>query len=224
MKSFSTILDALSHHATETPGQIVFTWVDIHCEERNKMTFKQVEDQSNAVAARLLKLGCEKGDRVMIAYPFGLEFLAGMFGAMKIGVIPCTIYPPNPNQLKTDMPKFRRFAEDAGAKFALSTNMFAAGMTAASVLYKTGVAWIGTDKLPIKKSNPSKPKNYEIFVGEPEDICFIQYTSGSTGRPKGVMISHDNLSETCKAGVSLTDCLKPDDVEVLWVPQYHGKF
>ncbi|CAB9510351.1 D-alanine--D-alanyl carrier protein ligase [Seminavis robusta] len=224
MKSFSTILECLAHHATETPNKVVFTWVDIKCEEQYKMTFKQVEDQSNAVAARLLKLGCQKGDRVMIAYPFGLQFLPGMFGAMKIGVVPCSIYPPNPNQLKTDMPKFRRFAEDAGAKYALSTNRFAAGMTAASVIYKTGVTWIGTDKLPIKNSNPNKPKDYEQFVGEPEDICFIQYTSGSTGRPKGVMISHNNLAETCKGGVTLTDCQGPNDLEVLWVLQYHGKF
>ncbi|CAB9525947.1 D-alanine--D-alanyl carrier protein ligase [Seminavis robusta] len=222
MKSFSTILEALYHHAAETPDKIVFTWVNIKCEEQNKMTFKELEDQSNAVAARLIKLGCKKGDRVMVAYPFGLEFLTGMFGAMKIGVIPCSIYPPNPNQLKIDMPKFRRFAEDAGAKFAISTSMFATAMTATGVLYKTGVKWIGTDKLSIKKSNPTKkPRIYEKFVGEPEDICFIQYTSGSTGRPKGVMITHNNLVETCKAGVALTDCLEPNDVEVLWVPQYH---
>ncbi|CAB9526875.1 D-alanine--D-alanyl carrier protein ligase [Seminavis robusta] len=221
MQCFPTILKALNHHAMEIPDKVVFTWVDIKCEEQNKMTFKELEDQSNAVAVRLLKLGCKKGDRVMVAYPFGMEFLAGMFGSMKIGVIPCSIYPPNPNQLKTDMPKFRRFAEDAGAKFAISTSIFAAGMTAASILYKTGVKWIATDKLPIKKVNPSKPKDYEKFVGEPEDICFIQYTSGSTGHPKGVMITHNNLVETCKAGVALTDCLGPNDVEVLWVPQYH---
>ncbi|CAB9504318.1 D-alanine--D-alanyl carrier protein ligase [Seminavis robusta] len=220
MKFSPTILDALNHHASETPNKVVFAWVDIKCEEQDKMTFKQLEDQSNTVAARLIKLGCQKGDRVMIAYPFGLEFLAGMFGAMKIGVVPCSIYPPNPSQLKTDMPKFRRFAEDAGAKFALTTATFATAMTAASVLYKTGVKWIGTDKLSIKKTNPNKPKEYETFVGEPNEICFIQYTSGSTGRPKGVMISHQNLAENCRAGISLTD-LDTSSVVALWVPQYH---
>ncbi|CAB9508018.1 D-alanine--D-alanyl carrier protein ligase [Seminavis robusta] len=217
---FSTILEALNYHALESPEKIVFTWVDIKCKEQNKITFKQLEDQSNAVAARLLKLGCKKGDRVMIAYPFGLEFLAGMFGAMKIGVIPCSIYPPNPNELKTDMPKFRRFAQDAGAKYALSTSAFATAMTAASILYKTGVAWIGTDKLSIKKSNPKKPKEYETFMGEPGGICLIQYTSGSTGSPKGVMISHQNLEENCRAGISVTDLDTSSEV-ALWVPQYH---
>ena len=132
MMSFSTILEALAHHAKETPDKVLFTWVNIDCEEENKMTFRQLDEQSNAVAHRLLKLGCKKGDRAMVAFPFGLEFLAGMFGAMKIGVVPCSIYPPNPNQLKTDIPKFRGFAEDAGAKFALTTNMFATAMTTAS--------------------------------------------------------------------------------------------
>ncbi|CAB9500940.1 D-alanine--D-alanyl carrier protein ligase [Seminavis robusta] len=220
MKSFSTILQALVHHATEKPNNIVFTWVDIKCKEQRNMTFKQLEDESNAVAARLLKLGCKKGDRVMVAYPFGLEFLAGMFGAMKIGVIPCSIYPPNPSQLKTDMPKFRGFVEDAGAKYALTSNTFATAMTAASILYKTGVKWIGTDKLPIKKSNPNKPKAYEKFLGHPEDICFIQYTSGSTGRPKGVMINHRNLVENCMAIGNMSN-VDPSTVAALWVPQYH---
>ncbi|CAB9525429.1 7a-methyl-1,5-dioxo-octahydro-1H-inden-4-yl [Seminavis robusta] len=190
---FSTILEALTHHALETPDKAVFTWVYIKCEEQNKMTFKQLQDESNAVAARLLKLGSQKGDHVMIAYPFGLEFLAGMVGAMKVGVIPCSIYPPNPNQLKTDMPKFRRFAEDAGAKYALSTGAFATAMTAA---------------------------DYEKFAGEPEDICLIQYTSGSTGRPKGVMISHHNLAENCRA-VGIMANVDSSTVAALWVPQYH---
>ncbi|CAB9513098.1 D-alanine--D-alanyl carrier protein ligase [Seminavis robusta] len=220
MKFYSTILDALNHHASETPDKLVFTWVNIKCEEENKMSFQQLEEQSNAVAARLLKLGCKKGDRVMVAYPFGLEFLAAMFGAMKVGVIPCSIYPPNPNQLKSDMPKFRRFAEDAGAKYALTAATFATAMTAASVLYKTGVKWIGTDKLTIKKRKPNKPKEYEKSKGEPNEVCFIQYTSGSTGRPKGVLITHHSLVETCKAGISLTD-LNTDSVAALWVPQYH---
>ncbi|CAB9525674.1 7a-methyl-1,5-dioxo-octahydro-1H-inden-4-yl [Seminavis robusta] len=208
---FSSILEALNLHATATPDKVVFTWVNKKCEEQNKMTFKQLEDQSNAVAARLLKLGCKKGDRVMIAYPFGLEFLAGMFGAMKIG-------------LKTDMPKFRGFAKDAGAKYALTTKAFATAMTAASVLYKTGVKWIGTDTLPIKKGNPNKPKGYETYNGEPEEVCFIQYTSGSTGRPKGVMISHRSLAENCIAisAMSGTNASNVDTtVGALWVPQYH---
>ena len=51
----------------------------------------------------------------MVAYPFGLEFLAGMLGSMRAGIIPCSVYPPNPNKLSSDVPKFDQFARDAGA-------------------------------------------------------------------------------------------------------------
>ena len=78
MASFSTILEGLSHHAKQSPNRVVFTWVDIKCEEKTKRTFKRLEDESNAVAACLLKLGCQKGDRVMIAYPFGLAGLVAV--------------------------------------------------------------------------------------------------------------------------------------------------
>ncbi|CAB9501608.1 D-alanine--D-alanyl carrier protein ligase [Seminavis robusta] len=217
MKSYSTILEALSHHAKETPEKKLFTWVDIKCKEQKTLTFHQLEVQSNAVAHHLIKLGCQKGDRVMVAYPFGLEFLAGMLGAMKIGVIPCSTYPPNPNQLKTEMPKFRGFVEDAGAKFALTTTAFATGMAAAGVLYKSGVKWIGTDKLMVKKN---KANVFEMNKRELDDACFVQYTSGSTGQPKGVMISHHNLAENCRAIQNFNN-LKPSSVGALWLPQYH---
>eukprot|EP00964_Phaeocystis_antarctica_P165292 scaffold145064_cov127-Phaeocystis_antarctica.AAC.1 len=68
-----------------------------------------------AVAKMLIEKECLRGDRVMIAYPFGLEFLAGMFGCMRAGIVPCSIYPPNPSKFASEIPKFEKFARDAGA-------------------------------------------------------------------------------------------------------------
>ena len=61
---------------------------------------------------------------------------------MKIGVIPCSIYPPNTKQLKTEIAKFKRFDQDAGALFALTSTSFCKHMKAASVLYRTPVKWL----------------------------------------------------------------------------------
>lgn len=135
--------------------------------------------------------GCSRGDRVMISYPFGLEFLAGMFGCMRAGIVPCSIYPPNPSKLSSDIPKFERFALDAGAKFALSTMSFMWLMRGAKIFYSMSVRWLATDNLlPVA--------DFEGVEINPEDIGFIQYTSGSTGVPKGVMISHRSLLMNAK--------------------------
>ena len=82
----------------------------------------------------------------MIAYPFGLEFLAGMFGCMMAGVVPCSVYPPRPDKLKIDLPAFMLKAVDAGAEYALSTNAFRRVMTISNIIgrdTKVSVVLIG---------------------------------------------------------------------------------
>ena len=145
----------------------------------------------------LIEKDCSRGDRVMIAYPFGLEFLAGMFGCMRAGIVPCSIYPPNPSKLSSDIPKFEKFARDAGAKFALSTANFMWLMRGAKIFYSMSVRWLATDNLlPVA--------DFEGAEIDPEDIGFIQYTSGSTGSPKGVMISHRSLLMNAKTIAHMT--------------------
>ena len=150
-----------------------------------------------AVAKMLIEKDCSRGDRVMIAYPFGLEFLAGMLGCMRAGIIPCSVSPPNPSKLSSDIPKFEKFARDAGAKFALSTANLMWLMRGAKIFYSMSVRWLATDNLlPVA--------DFEGVEIDPEDIGFIQYTSGSTGTPKGVMISHRSLLMNAKTIAHMT--------------------
>ena len=145
----------------------------------------------------LIEKECSRGDRVMIAYPFGLEFLAGMLGCMRAGIIPCSVSPPNPSKLSSDIPKFEKFARDAGAKFALSTANLMWLMRGAKIFYSMSVRWLATDNLlPVA--------DFEGVEIDPEDIGFIQYTSGSTGAPKGVMISHRSLLMNAKTIAHMT--------------------
>ena len=214
----SDILEALHRHVAQRPDQIAFTWVDKNCREQKKMNFRQLKDASDAVSTLLVKQGCKRGDRVMIAYPFGLEFLAGIIGCQNIGVIACSVYPPNPGQMKDAMKNFKGFAADAGASFALSTNRFATAMAAASVVYRSGVRWLGTDNLTFS-AKKVKLMEERLVRPSPEDTAFIQYTSGSTGQPKGVVISHRSLIENCKVIANIGRA-GPGFVGCIWVPQY----
>lgn len=146
------ILHVLQYKVATMPHHRLLTMVDKECKEVQTLTYQQIEDASNAVAALLLKKECKKGDHVMVAYPIGLNFLAGMLGCMKIGVVPCSIYPPNPKNLRSELIKFKRVVQDAGAKYAISTNAFCKIMSAAGLIYDSGgITWLGTDKLSHKK-------------------------------------------------------------------------
>lgn len=119
-----TILSVLARHVDERADHRLFRWVDKKANVTNSLSYKELWDKSRAVAQLLEAKDVKKGDRVMIAYPFGLEFLAGLVGCMMAGVIGCSVYPPNPQQLKIDLPAFNLKVQDAGAKFALTTSAF----------------------------------------------------------------------------------------------------
>jgi acyl-CoA synthetase (AMP-forming)/AMP-acid ligase II len=117
-----TIVSVLSQHVKERPNHQIFRWVDKKARVTSTMTYKQLWDQSMAVQKLLQSRGVKRGDRVMIAYPFGLEFLAGLVGCMMAGVVGCSVYPPNPQRLQADLPAFHQKVEDAEAIFALTTS------------------------------------------------------------------------------------------------------
>ena len=132
----ATILSVLSRNVRERPDHQLFLWLNKNGDEAESLTYRQLWDRSCAVANLLRSLtpknkknnrcrrSFEEGDRVMICYPFGLDFLAGLFGCMMAGAIACSVYPPNPNNLKADLETFNLKVRDAGAKLALTTREF----------------------------------------------------------------------------------------------------
>ena len=234
----ATMVSILRERFQERPEHRIFTWLDSKGREVSTMTYRQLWLQSGAIATMLHQHpGIQPGDRVMICYPFGLEFLPALFGCMRAGVVACSAYPPNPTKFQTDMPIFLRKAKDAGAKHCLTTSNLRR-LIAAKQFLQHGLArsdageshklkWISTNHLSV---HPNPNHCDQILADcpkpQPEGIAFIQYTSGSTGFPKGVMISHRCLLGNCAENAptagkcsSLEETM--DSPVVSWVPQYH---
>jgi acyl-CoA synthetase (AMP-forming)/AMP-acid ligase II len=160
----------------------------------------------------------------MISYTGSVFFMNSSLVASAFLVIPCSVYPPNPDQAKAkfSFEQFNNQVADAGAKFALTTASFKLLLQFKSIIssiFSTKVKWLATDKL-------GKPVN--VSVGEvpvPEDIAFIQYSSGSTDVPKGVMISHGavifNIYATMRSYLKNDNAPNLPSLGVTWLPQYH---
>lgn len=54
-----------------------------------------------------MTLGLKKGDRVVLAFNFGLRFFAVFLGCLRAGIIAVPVYPPNPATLKKSLRKLR---------------------------------------------------------------------------------------------------------------------
>jgi len=165
----------------------------------------------------------------MIAYMFGLDFLAGLFGCMRFGALACSVFPPNPSSQRTaqtSMAQFAKQVEDAGATCALTNASFKRtlqlyyGLTLSK---KSKAQWIATDEKIsslLKKQNELLPEE-ERDLPSPEDIAFIQYSSGSTGTPKGIVIGHSALVyNICAVLDDVIDEILPNPMTVSWMPQY----
>ncbi|NEQ20723.1 MAG: AMP-binding protein [Microcoleus sp. SIO2G3] len=210
---FSTSVDMLRYRAIQQPEQLAFTFLPDGETESDRLTYGEMDRLSRAVAAKLQALGLS-GERALLLYPPGLDYLTAFFGCLYAGVVAVPAYPPR-NQRNT--PRIQAVVADAQAAIALTTSGILSKVQ--SLLgEKTNLGnlqWLVTDNLD---------RGIEDSWQEPqinrETIAFLQYTSGSTGTPKGVILSHDNLLHNAAMTYRLMGH-SPSSKFVSWLPTYH---
>lgn len=210
---FSTLVDLLSTRAENQPDQIAYTFVKNGETQSAKLSYKELNRQARAIAASLQSLGAT-GERALLLYPPGLEFIAAFFGCLYAGVVAVPAYPPRRNQ---KLSRLLSIVVDAQAKVALTTTSQLTNLESrfSQELVLATLHWLATDNLP---------HNLESDWQEPalcgNTLAFLQYTSGSTGTPKGVMVSHSNLLHNCEL---IHQCFEhtPNSQGVIWLPLYH---
>src|SRR6185436_651760 len=169
----TTLVDLLRHRADRQADDRAYTFlVDGESEEAH-LTYGELDRQARAIGAWLASQGFQ-GQRALLLYPPGLEFIAAFFGCHYAGVIAVPAFPPRLNRPPTGL---QAIAADAGATLALTTD-------AVLERVKPLIAQAPDEKYEAEWQPPA-------ITGD--TLAFLQYTSGSTGTPKGVMLSHANL-------------------------------
>ncbi|NEO57698.1 MAG: AMP-binding protein [Okeania sp. SIO3B5] len=212
---FNTLIDLLHHRTLNQPEQPTYTFLQDGETEANTLTYQRLEQQAKAIAANLQSLDA-KGERVLLLYAPGLEFMAGFFGCLYAGAIAIPAYPPRPNQ---SLSRLEAIAADAQAKFALTTTPLLAYLK--SRFAENSIL----AKMQLLDANNIIDQNLESDWQEPainsDTLAFLQYTSGSTGKPKGVMISHKNILHNLAMGYEQSETT-PESHTVTWLPFGHN--
>nr|VFJ73105.1 MAG: Acyl-CoA synthetase (AMP-forming)/AMP-acid ligase II [Candidatus Kentron sp. FW] len=212
-KDNATLVDLLRHRARSESDKRAYTFLKDGEVEEASLTHGQLDRQARAIAARLREI-TTPGDRALLLYPAGLEFIAAFFGCLYAGVIAVPTYPPRQN--RTDA-RFAAIALDAQASVVLTTAEILSGLDArlTEMPELRDLHRLATDDADIEMASGWRMPDIDS-----ETLAFLQYTSGSTGTPKGVMVSHRNLIhnlEYTKRGGELG----PADTGVFWLPAYH---
>ena len=216
----ASILDHLDRLADRHPDKLLYSYLDVNGDPIESYTYASFLHRAEVIAGHLQKDGrFAAGDRLLLAYPPGLEMICAFFGCVRAGLIPVPVYPPSSRGFQSALYKMVHIAKDCQAagiltsrdyQASLKTNLARSGVSACGVDvdYISGLPWIATEDFVETISD--RP------AAEPSKTLFLQYTSGSTMEPKGVIVTHENILNTCPLVI---DHLAP--VVVSWLPQYH---
>ncbi len=117
---FNTWIDVLQQHSSNKPTSLAYTFIEGQ-QERESLTFSRLDHRARAVAAKLQSVAAV-GDRALLLYPPGLEYIVAFMGCIYAGVIPVPAYPPHSSQLKRHLPRLQSIAADARPRIILSNS------------------------------------------------------------------------------------------------------
>jgi thioester reductase-like protein len=217
----ASILGHLNGLADKHPDKLLYSYLEINGDSLESYTYASFLKRAQAIAGHLLKGGrFAAGDRLLLAYPPGLEMICAFFGCVRAGLIPVPVYPPSSRGFQSALYKMVHIAKDCQAAGILTSHDYHASLQ--TNLARSGVATSGVDveyisSLPWIATEDFVDANPHLPAAKPtSNILFLQYTSGSTMEPKGVIVSHENILETYNLVID-----HPNPVVVSWLPQYH---
>ncbi len=207
-------------------------------------SWRELAREVDAVAAGLLALGLEKGDRVGIWSPNRPEWLITQFATARVGIVLVTINPAyRVTELEYVLNKVGCKALVTAASFKSSDylemivslapelataqpgQLRAAKLPALRTIIRTG-----DDKTPgmmnfaelSRLAGPSQLRRLDLVTQslDPDDAINIQFTSGTTGAPKGATLTHYNILNNADL-VTRTIAFGENDRLCIPVPLYH---
>ncbi|HWM92617.1 MAG TPA: amino acid adenylation domain-containing protein [Thermoanaerobaculia bacterium] len=207
-----SLIEALRSRTTERAGRRAFLFLDSHGNEAAELSAGELDRRARSVAAALDRHGA-RGERALLLFPPGLDFVVAFLGCLRAGVVAVPAYPPRPRR---SQPRLQAIVRDARARFVLapSTIVEGAGQLCASIPELEGSVWLAIEDIS------SGGEAWEGPDPEPDAPAFLQYTSGSTSDPRGVVVTHANLihnEEAIRLGFGQTE----ESVVVGWLPLYH---
>jgi len=212
----ATLVEVLQRRAGEHPERLAYGFLEDGEVEGERFSNADLDQRARAVAAALQEGGAA-GERALLLFPPGLQFIAAFFGCLYAGVIAVPAYPPDPARLNRSLPRLRAVIADARPTVVLSTaGVHALTRASFAELPELGaLRWIDTNEIPA-----SLGEVYRAPAIQGDDLAFLQYTSGSTAAPRGVMVSHANIlanTESMRIAFDLSEA----DVSVTWLPSFH---
>ncbi|SHK85304.1 amino acid adenylation domain-containing protein, partial [Clostridium cavendishii DSM 21758] len=141
-----------------------------------KITYRELNERSNALARTLRKKGVRRDEIVGIMVERSIELIVGIVGILKSGAAYLAIDPSHPED------RIQYMIDDSKMNILLTEKKL-------SEKVKLNGEKVYLENEEVYSKDLRNIKN----VNEASDLAYVIYTSGSTGKPKGVMVEHKEL-------------------------------
>jgi long-chain acyl-CoA synthetase len=189
--------------------------------EEQRWSYAQVDEITDRMAAALLRLGVQPGDRVALLFGNVPEIVYSYYACFKIGAVAV------PLNARLKAPELEYILEHSGVRLLLGhQDLFQS-------LWSKGTGLPSVQSVYLAGDSPAPPGacSFAELMEQPADgytfptvnedaAAAILYTSGTTARPKGVTHSHRTLQRTIDCYVTHTG-LSHEDVVGLFLSVCH---
>ena len=205
------LVEVLRWRAAQQGAQEAFLYLADGEIEIARLSYAELDRKSRAIAAALQARNLT-GERVLLIYPSGLEFIAALLGCLYAGVVAVPSYPPKSEDRFSVLAPICRDARPA----AVLTQGVRPRRERDAALPSVGpIPWIATDEIDLHLA-----EQWQSPALAPNDLAFLQFTSGSTSVPRGVRVTHSSLLHN-EEMIRLAFGQSARSVIVGWLPLYH---
>jgi acyl-CoA synthetase (AMP-forming)/AMP-acid ligase II len=211
---FASFVEVVQHRAAEQPNDLAYIFLPDRGGERVTLTFADLYVRARVLAQDLSECA-QRGERAVLLFPPGLDFIVAFFGCLLAGVIAVPMMVPRRDSSRDAS---TAILADCSPRFVMTRRDFITNARP-DLAERFGDArpdWIFADP------SPAGPGRADPGLAPPErgDVAFLQYTSGSTSAPKGVIVSHGNLIDNSEM-IRIAFGNTRNSTYVSWVPLYH---
>ncbi|GAA3804174.1 fatty acyl-AMP ligase [Streptomyces coacervatus] len=209
------LVERLVQHARTVPEKDAVVFVRMRGAEPQpeRVSYAELDRDARAFAG-WLRERCAPGDRALLLYPNGLDFVRAFVGCLYAGVIAVPAPVPDNNGRRgsrtsaiADNARVRLVLTDSGHLESVSEAIQESGLQ--------DVPCVATDTTDLGDGASGT-----VLSPDGDTVAFLQYTSGSTSDPKGVVVPHRSLADNLRY-ISDAFGLDSDTVSCSWLPVYH---
>jgi acyl-CoA synthetase (AMP-forming)/AMP-acid ligase II len=208
--AFDSIVELARVRAAYSPSAHGYLFTGVNKGNTAILSYADLDKRARSIAAHL-QARWPAGERALLLYPPGLDYICAFFGCLYAGIVAVPAYPV---QSPRELARLDVIVADAGASIicTLSAHEGAIQAWLAMSGRSANVTCLATDTIPEAVAHDWKDPQVSANT-----LAFLQYTSGSTGDPKGVMVSHGNLLHNLQQSAHRLD-LTADTRGVAWLP------